>query len=62
MRALRALLVALAVLVLVACTAIPTSGPVKAGPTEQPDNQNLVFVPNPPADGAARPGSGPAPP
>jgi hypothetical protein len=42
----------LLVLLLAGCTSIPTSGGVQLGPTEKPDDPGLVFVPNPPADGA----------
>jgi hypothetical protein len=42
----------LLVLLLAGCTTIPTSGAVQLGPTEKPDDPGLVFVPNPPADGA----------
>jgi hypothetical protein len=49
----RALAVVLmSTLLLAGCSAIPTTGPVQAGPTQVPDEPAIVFLPNPPAAGA----------
>ena len=41
-----------ALLLLAGCSEIPTSGPVRDGATQVPDEPAIVFLPNPPANGA----------
>lgn len=42
-----------AVLVLAGCSEIPTTGPVENGSSEGPNDTTIVYLPNPPAQGAS---------
>ncbi len=49
-RLLAALILATALLA--GCSDIPTTGPVQAGATQEPNGISIVYVPNPPTAGA----------
>lgn len=54
MKRMRLAVLALATALLLAgCSEIPTTGPVKAGSTEEPNGTSIVYLPNPPASGAS---------